>query len=271
MPLGAVGDRWGRKPLLVGGLALFAAANAMAALSTTSNMLLVARIVAGAAAAMIMPVTLSVITSSFPTEEKPRAIALWAGFAGAGGIIGLFVSSIVVDNFTWPWIFAGPVILGIVALALTLPSVPNVREVPKGRFDLGGSVLSALAIGSLVLAVHEGPENGWSAPLTLAGLVVGLVALGSFIAWERRQAAPLFDVRLFRDRGLAAGSVSLLVAFGVMFGLFLVLIQYLQAVLGFSAIRAAAGLLPMAIAMMPPMSSPPFAARADRGTAAVRP
>ena len=257
MPFGAIGDRWGRKPLLVAGLALFAGANLMGALADTSNVLLISRIVAGAAAAMIMPVTLSVITSSFPAEEKPRAIALWAGFAGAGGIIGLFVSSIVVDNFTWPWVFATPIILAIGAFVLAIPSVPNTREERAGRFDLGGSLLSALAIGALVLGIHEGPEQGWTAPLTLAGLVTGVVALLAFVAWERRQDAPLFDVRLFRDRGLAAGSVSLLVAFGVMFGLFLVLIQYLQAVLGYSAIRAAAGLLPMAIAMMGLSSASP--------------
>ena len=257
MPFGAVGDRWGRKPLLVAGLALFAGANLMAAFAGTSNVLLFSRVIAGVAAAMIMPVTLSVITSSFPTEEKPRAIALWAGFVGAGGIIGLFISSIVVDNFTWPWVFATPIVLAIGALVLAIPSVPNTREARTGRFDVGGSVLSALAIGAVVLGIHEGPEQGWGAPLTVAGLLVGVVAALAFVAWERRQDAPLFDVRLFADRGLAAGSVSLLVAFGVMFGLFLVLIQYLQAVLGYSAIRAAAGLIPMAVAMMGLSSASP--------------
>src|SRR4029077_11668657 len=142
------GDRWGRKPLLVAGLALFAGANLMAAFADTSNVLLFSRVIAGGAAAMIMPVTLSVITSSFPTEEKPRAIALWAGFAGAGGIIGLFISSLVVDNFTWPWVFATPMVLAIGALVLAIPNVPNTREARTGRFDLGGSVLSALAIGA---------------------------------------------------------------------------------------------------------------------------
>ena len=88
-------------------------------------MLLFARVIAGVGAAMIMPVTLSVITSSFPAEEKPRAIGMWAGFAGAGGIIGLFVSSIVVDNFTWPWVFAMPVVLAIGALVLAIPNVPQ--------------------------------------------------------------------------------------------------------------------------------------------------
>jgi EmrB/QacA subfamily drug resistance transporter len=251
MPIGAVGDRWGRKPVLVAGLVLFAATSVMAALSTTASMMLVARVGAGVAAAMIMPVTLSVITSSFPAEERARGIGIWAGFAGAGGIIGLFASSFLIDYFTWPWLFAVPVALALGALALTLTSVGNSREDHEGRFDVVGSVLSILGIGGLVLAIHEGPEQGWSYGLTVAGLVVGLVGLVAFIAWELRQDHPLFDVRLFADRGLAAGSLTLFTLFAVMFGLFLVLIQYLQAVLGYSALTAAAGLLPMAALMMP--------------------
>lgn len=250
LPFGAVGDRWGRKWLLVGGLALFAGANLVAALATTSTLVLIARVVAGAGAALIMPVTLSTITSSFPAERKPQAIGIWTGFAGAGGIIGLFASSVVIDNFTWPWVFALPIVLALVALGLTLAFVTNSRESGRGRFDLGGSILSALAIGGLVLGIHEGPEKGWSDPLTIGGLVVGLLALVAFVAWERRHEDPILDVRVFADRSLAAGSVTLLVVFGVMFGLFLLLIQYLQAVLGYSAIRAASGLMPMAAVLM---------------------
>ena len=88
LPIGAIGDRWGRKPVLVSGLVLFSLANVMAGLATTTGMLLIARIVAGVAAAMIMPVTLSVITSSFPLEQRARAVGVWTGFAGAGGILG---------------------------------------------------------------------------------------------------------------------------------------------------------------------------------------
>lgn len=250
LPFGAIGDRWGRKWLLVGGLALFAGANLVAALATTSTLVLGARLVAGAGAALIMPVTLSTITSSFPAERKPQAIGIWTGFAGAGGIIGLFASSIIIDNFTWPWVFALPIVLSIVALGFTLAYVANSREDSSGRFDVGGSILAALAIGGLVLGIHEGPEKGWTDPLTVAGIVVGLLALVAFVAWERRHEHPILDVRVFADRSLAAGSVTLLVVFGIMFGLFLVLIQYLQAVLGYSAIRSASGLMPMAVVLM---------------------
>ncbi len=261
LPIGAIGDRWGRKPVLVSGLVLFSLANVMAGLATTTGMLLIARIVAGVAAAMIMPVTLSVITSSFPVEQRARAVGVWTGFAGAGGILGLFVSSFLIDYFTWPWLFAMPVLFAGVSLVLTLRVVGNSRESRLGRFDTIGSVLSAVAIGSLVLGIHEGPERGWTDGLTLAALVLGAVALAGFIVWELRHARPLIEIRLFADRALAAGSLTLLIVFAVMFGLFLVLVQFLQAVLGYSALRAAAGLLPMAMVMMPLSAVAPVIAK----------
>ena len=244
LPIGAIGDRWGRKRVLVAGLVVFALANVAAAMSPSASFLLVARVVAGAGAAMIMPVTLSVITSSFPSHERAKAVGIWAGFAGAGGILGLFFSSVMVDYFSWPWVFAMPAVLSGVAFAITLVAVGESRENHAGRFDVGGSVLSALAIGALVLGIHEGPEIGWTAPLTAIGLIVGVMALVGFIAWELRQEHPLFDVRLLRDRGLSSGALNLMILFAVMFGLFLVLVQFLQAVLGYSALHASVGLLP---------------------------
>jgi EmrB/QacA subfamily drug resistance transporter len=261
MPIGAIGDRWGRKPVLLTGLALFATASLMAALSTTTAMMLIARTTAGVAAAMIMPVTLSVITSTFPDEQRARAVGLSAGVAGVGGMLGLFFSSFVVDYLTWPWLFTLPMGLALPALAMTWRYVSVGRSFETGRFDVAGSVLSALALGGIVLGIHEAPEKGWGHWLTLGGLVIGVVATVAFVVWERRLENPLLDVRVFAHRGLAAGSVTLLVLFAVMFGLFLVLVQYLQAVLGFSALRAATGLLPMAVVMMPLSSTAPVIAK----------
>src|SRR6476646_11506170 len=135
LPVGAIGDRFGRKPILVSGLVLFMAANTMAGLATTTGMLLGARVLAGVAGAMVMPVTLSVITSSFPAEQRARAVGIWSGFAGAGGILGLFVSSFLIDTFTWPWLFAMPVLFAAVSLVMTVRSVGNSREHRTGRFD----------------------------------------------------------------------------------------------------------------------------------------
>jgi EmrB/QacA subfamily drug resistance transporter len=251
LPIGAIGDRWGRKPVLLVGLGLFAAANLVASMAQSGEVMLIARLVAGAGAAMIMPVTLSVITSSFPVAERGSAVGVWAGFAGAGGILGLFFSSAMIDWFTWPWLFALPIALCIVSFAMTMLFVDNAREVHEHPFDLTGGLLSALGIAGLVLAFHEGPEHGWTSGLSVLGAVVGVACIAGFIVWETRHSHPLLDVRLFRNRSLSSGSLNLMIVFAVMFGLFLVLVQFLQAVLGFSALRASAGLLPMAAVMMP--------------------
>ncbi|MFN0028769.1 MAG: MFS transporter [Acidimicrobiales bacterium] len=251
MPIGAIGDRWGRKPVLMAGLTIFGLAAAVAAVAPSAEVMIIARIASGAGAAMIMPVTLSVITSSFPPEERGRAIGLWAGFAGSGGMIGLFVSAFMVDVLTWRWTFLLPILMVLVSMGFTLRHVPNSREGADHAFDTVGSVLSALAIGGLVLGIHEGPEKGWSHPLSIAGLVVGIAAVVGFIVWERRQSEPLLDISVFADRGLAAGSVALLLVFAVMFGIFLVLFPFFQAVIGWSALQSAAAILPMAVAMMP--------------------
>jgi EmrB/QacA subfamily drug resistance transporter len=251
LPVGAIGDRWGRKPILSIGLVIFAAANVASAFANTPATLITLRVVAGVAAAMIMPVTLAVITTSFPAHERARAVGTWAGVAGGGGILGLFTSAAIVDNATWPWVFAVPVALGVVALAATVIVVPHSREHGEAGFDVYGAVLSALAAGGLVLGIQEGPERGWTHPITIAGLTIGIVAAAAFVRIELRRDHPLLDVRLFRHRGLATGSVNLFVIFGLMFALFLVVVQLLQAVFGYSALRAATGLLPMAVLMMP--------------------
>lgn len=251
MPVGAIGDRWGRKPILLIGLVVFIGANLMGALSGSTGVLLVARLIAGVGAAMIMPVTLSVITSSFPAEQRARAVGIWSGFAGGGGILGLFVSAWVIDNATWPWVFALPIVLSVIAFVITIPVVPNSREHHVGKFDTVASVLSVFAIGGLVLGIHEGPERGWTDVVTLSGLIIGVATLLAFIAWELRVKDPLLDLRLFSHRALSAGAIVLLVAFAIIFGIFLVLVQFLQAVLGYSALKAAAGLLPMMFTLMP--------------------
>lgn len=251
MPVGAIGDRWGRKPILLIGLVVFSLSNFASAFSTDPTTLIGLRVLAGVGAAMIMPVTLSVITTSFPREEQAKAIGTWAGFAGAGGIIGLFVSAAIIDNATWPWVFALPIALAAISFVLTTAFVPHSVEHTEAGFDVAGSILSAVAVGGLVLAFHEGPEQGWNAPITVTALAAGIIGAAAFVAVELRRDHPLLDVRIFAIRGLAAGSINLFVVFAVMFSLFLVLVQYLQAVLGYSALGAASGLLPMAIMMMP--------------------
>jgi EmrB/QacA subfamily drug resistance transporter len=257
MPIGAIGDKWGRKPVLLTGLSLFALSNIGAILAQSTAQMIAARIVGGVGAAMIMPVTLSVITSSFPEEDRARAVGIWAGFAGSGGMIGLFVSAFTVDVLSWRWAFGLPILLAGLAFIITMTNVPNSREGDAHSFDIVGSVLSALAIGGLVLGIHEGPERGWSHSITIAGLIVGVMSLVLFITWERKVTSPLLDISTFSDRGLASGVATITIVFAVMFGIFLVLFPFLQAVLGWSALRSAIAMLPMAAVMMPTSTMAP--------------
>ena len=251
MPVGAVGDRWGRKPILLTGLILFAVSNMAAAFAPSAAPLIGLRLLAGVAAAMIMPVTLSVITTSFPRDQQAKAIGTWAGFAGAGGIIGLFVSAALIDNVTWPWVFVLPVALALVSFVATAAFVPHSVEHIEAGFDVMGSLLAVAAVGGIVLALHEGPEQGWADGITVLALAVGLASTVAFVVVEKRTLHPLLDVRVFAIRGLASGSLNLFVVFAVMFSLFLVLVQYLQAVLDYSALAAASALVPMAAMMLP--------------------
>jgi EmrB/QacA subfamily drug resistance transporter len=250
LPVGAIGDRWGRKPVLVSGLVLFIAANLLASVANESGVMIAARMLAGAGAAMIMPVTLSVITSNFPEEERSQAIGVWVGIAGGGGLLGMVVSALLIDHASWRWLFALPIALAVAGLVMTLKSVPNSREVTSHRFDTVGSLLSVVAVGGVVFGIHEGPERGWGEPLTVVPLLAGVVAVVAFVVWELRQATPLLDVRVFGDRRMATGSASLVSLFAVSGGVFIVLFPFFQAVLGWSGLRSTLAMLPMALAMM---------------------
>ncbi|MFE4636884.1 MFS transporter [Streptomyces sp. NPDC056773] len=251
LPLGALGDRLGRKRTLVAGLAVFGGASALAGLAPSAEVMLAARLLSGVGAAMIMPVTLAVITSTFPGEQRGRAIGVWTGVAGGGGILGMFLSAALVDVANWRYLFVLPVALVLVALAMALRTIPGSRETPRHPFDTVGALTSVVAAAGLIFALQEGPERGWSDPATLTALVAGVLAAVAFVAWELRlRDAALLDVRLFRERGPAGGSLVLLTVFGVQAGIFVVLFPFFQAVLGWSGIRSTLALMPMAVAMM---------------------
>ncbi|MFE3200210.1 MFS transporter [Embleya sp. NPDC059237] len=272
LPLGAIGDRLGRKPMLIAGLGVFAAASVAAGLAPTAEVMLAARVAAGVGAAMIMPITLAVITATFPEAQRGKAIGVWTGVAGGGGILGMFLSALLVDVADWRWLFVLPVVLSVVALAMTLKSVPDSREKSAHRFDTVGALVSVVAVVGLIFVLQEGPEHGWTAPATVIGLAVGGIAALGFVAWElRRRDASLLDVRLFRERGLAGGSLTLLVVFGVQAGIAVVLFPFFQAVLGWSGLLSTLALMPMAVMMMTASGlAPGLAARiGSRATMAV--
>ncbi|MEV4908897.1 MFS transporter [Streptomyces albidoflavus] len=251
LPLGALGDRLGRRPALVTGLTVFGVASVVAGLAPSAGVMIAARVAAGVSAAMIMPITLAVITSTFPEQERGRAIGVWTGVAGGGGILGMFLSALLVDVADWRWLFALPVVLVVVALVLAVKSVPDSRERSGHSFDTLGALLSVVAVTGLIFALQEGPERGWTEPLALTGLGAGVAGSAAFVAWEaRRRDASLLDVRLFRERGLASGSVTLLVVFGVQAGVAVVLFPFFQAVLGWPGLLSTVAMMPMAVMMM---------------------
>ncbi|MEV4460156.1 MFS transporter [Microbispora sp. NPDC049633] len=148
-------DRLGRKPMLITGLIVFGAAGVVAGLASSAAVMIGARVAAGIGAAMIMPITLAVITSTFPEEERGKAIGVWTGVAGGGGILGMFLSAFLVDVAGWRWLFVLPVVLVVVALAMTLRSVPDSRDRPTHSFDTIGASVSAVAVIGLIFALQR--------------------------------------------------------------------------------------------------------------------
>lgn len=250
LPLGALGDRVGRKPVFVVGLVVFGVANVAAAVAPVMELMLVARLLSGIGAALIMPVTLSVITSSFPDKERSRAIGMWTAVAGGGGILGMYLSALLVDVTTWRWLFALPIVLTVAALVIGTRAIPNSRERTAGRFDALGTLTSIVATVGFTFALHEAPSLGWTDPIVLIPLVAAVLATALFILWELRTPFPLLDIRHFRTRDLSSGTTLLLVLFGVQGGVSLVLYPFFQVVLGWSGLLSTFAMMPMALLMM---------------------
>jgi len=186
LPAGALGDRFGRRGALIVGTAIFGIGSLLSAFVSSAGPLIGLRALTGLGAALLMPGTLSTITSVFPPEERAKAVGIWAGFAGAGGTLGILVSGALLEQFWWGSIFL--VTAGLAALSCigVIAVVPSTRAEEHVGLDPRGAVISALGIGLLVLGIIEGPERGWTNPLTLVGLIGGIVFLVTFIWVELR-------------------------------------------------------------------------------------
>ena len=263
---GALGDRYGRKRALIVGLLIFAGASTLAAYSDSATQLIVYRATMGLGAALIMPATLSTLAVVFAPKDRAKAIAIWAGFAGAGGAIGPVASGLLLESFWWGSIFFIAVPIAAISLAAIVAVVPNSADSQRHRIDYVGAVLSVVALVGLVFGIIQGPEVGWLDPLTLASFGVGLLAAVAYVRWERTVEHPLLDPRDFRIPRFGLGSLTITVAFLVMFGMFFLLTRYLQFVLGYSPLGAAVRLLPFSaimIALAP--RSPTLTARFGTG------
>lgn len=250
LPAGALGDRFGRKGALLIGLVIFATASAVCAFMTSANALIACRAIMGIGAALIMPSTLSLLQSCFPRRERAKAIAMWAGFAGAGGAIGPIMGGALLGHYWYGSVFLVAAPLAVVAFIASAILAPASREANATRLDIGGALLSIVGFGGLLAAIIEGPERGWSDPLVVAGFVAAVVCLVGFVAFERKVSDPLLDMKFFRNRRFAMGSMGISVTFFAMFSMFFVLTQYLQYVAGYSALGAGLRGLPFAVTMI---------------------
>ncbi len=251
LPAGAVGDRYGRRLILLAGLFVLVGANAVTVGLDTPNQVIVARAVSGVGAALVFPATLSTITATLPDELRARGIAMWTAAVSAGGFIGILGAGVLIENFRWGSIFVSMAVGAAAVLALCALVVPDSSDPSEASIDPIGGLLSMVAFGGLVLGIIEGPVEGWTSTLALSGLVAGSAALVAFVVWESRVARPLLDVRLFAQKGVRAGSLSIFVQFVGAFGLFFVVVFYLSVVRGYSALQVGLSLVPISVTLLP--------------------
>ena len=247
---GALGDRFGRKKALSLGLLIFGLGSGLSALAGSADMLILTRALMGIGGAFIMPSTLSILTSVFPAHERGKAIGIWAAVSGLGIVIGPVTGGWLVEHGDWSLVFL--VNLPFVAAALIAGRwlVPDSRDPAAPRLDVGGFLLSSVGLGALVAALIEAPGRGWTDPMILAGFGLAAAALAAFVAWEKRVREPMLDVRLFSNRRFSAASGAIALAFFALFGTIFFLTQYLQMVMGYSALEAGIRIMPVAAGLI---------------------
>jgi EmrB/QacA subfamily drug resistance transporter len=239
----ALGDRFGRRRLFVIGLAIFTIGSAAAALSPSSGVLIAARAVQGLGGAIVIPLTLTILSASVAPERRALALGAWGGIGGLAIAVGPLVGGAIAQGVNWHWIFWLNVPVGVVAVVLAFLRLQETRG-PEGRLDLPGLALASGGLLGLVWAVIHGNEDGWTNPQILAAFAVGAVLLVLFAAWERRTANPMLPLHMFRSRAFAAANaVSLLMYFG-MFGSIFLLSQFFQVVQGLNPFEAGLRVLP---------------------------
>jgi MFS transporter, DHA2 family, multidrug resistance protein len=254
LPAGLLGDRYGRRRVLLGALLVFGGASMACAWSPAPGVLIVARAVLGAAGAALIVMALSVITVLFDESERPRAIGVWGAANFLAMPIGPILGGWILANAWWGWVFLlnVPVVLaGVVAVALL---VPESRASTRPRIDWPGVAGSSVGLTLLMYGVIEAGDHGWTDPGAAGPMLAGLGVLAMFGAWEssllRRGIAPLVDLRLFRSRGFTWGVILAGMGIFGLFGVLFVLPQYWQAVLGMDAQGAGFRLLPLIAGMV---------------------
>jgi EmrB/QacA subfamily drug resistance transporter len=243
---GRLGDRYGSKYLYLAGLAVFTLASLWCGLSTTIEMLIVARVVQGLGASMITPQTMAIITRIFPAAERGKAMAVWGATAGVAMVVGPILGGVLTDALGWEWIFFVNIPVGVLGFVLAVQRVPKLPTHPH-VFDWLGVVLSGIGLFLLAFGVQEGHDKHWAGWI-IAMIVGGLAVLGVFLGWQAvNKQEPLVPLGLFRDRNFSVSNMAITTMGFIAASFGFPLMLWAQAVRGFSPTEAALLILPMAI------------------------
>src|SRR4051812_17628123 len=257
----ALGDHFGRRRVFALGLGIFTLASAAAALAPTIGALDAARAVQGLGGAIVMPLTLTILSAGVPEEKRGVFLGAWGGISGLAVAFGPLVGGAVVDGISWHWVFWLNVPVGLVLLPLAMLRLDESKG-PFGRIDLGGLVLVSTGLFGIVWGLVRGNAVGWGSPEIVGALVAGALVTALFVAWEMRAKHPMLPMRFFRDRTFALGNVaSMLMSFG-MFGSIFLLAQFFQTVQGYSPFGSGLRILPWTA--MPMVVAPIAGALSDR-------
>lgn len=261
MTASALGDRIGRRRLFAIGLALFGLASGACALAPSMSWLIVARIVQGAGAAVIMPMALSLLNAGFPPQRRGWAIGMYGGVTGLGALLGPIVGGAVTEGLSWQWIFWVNVPIALLSIPLVLARLQEARG-PSTRPDPPGLLLFSAAVLALVWGLVRGGRAGWGSVEVIGTLISGAVLAVAFVGWQWRNPTPMIPLRLFRSRPFSAGNGAILLLNASMTGAVFLTAQFQQVALGYHPLDAALRLLPWGVA---PFLIAPFAgALADR-------
>jgi EmrB/QacA subfamily drug resistance transporter len=248
IPAGSAADRYGRRRILLAGLAVFGAASLAAGLATASGPLIAARAAMGVGGAMVATGTLAIAMQVFDARERPAAIGVWAAVNALGFAAGPLTGGVVLAHFWWGAVFLVNVPVVVVALVATQTLVPESRHHTGGPPDLVGAVTATAGTTVVVYAIVAGPEHGWGTAVPAAG--AGVLLLAVFVRWQARTAYPMLDLRLFRDRRFV-GAISgvVLITFGSAGALFL-MTQQLQFLRGYGPLEAGLRMAPFALSVV---------------------
>jgi EmrB/QacA subfamily drug resistance transporter len=248
---GSLGDRYGRRLALMFGLAWFALSSAAASTAGSPTGLIVARGFMGLGGAFIYPTTLSILTNTFRDPgERAQAIGIWAGVAGIGIALGPVAGGLLIEHFGWGSVFLINVPLCAVAFVLCPFLIPNSSARKESPLDPLGALFSIVGLAGLLYAIIEAPDKGWTAPVVLGCLGVGVVFLAGFAWWERRSPSAMLDIRFFKNPRFSAASATITLVFFALFGSTFLLTQYFQFILGYSPLKAGVMIAPLALGMM---------------------